>query len=204
MPTDSGYLCEIHCYFLDGSVAKFGQTDPAALQELLSTIQHPSKIFGGRNILIRAEDCVTAVRPSFVTRLDLISDQLPDWHYLHGATDVRQVWRGDIEARFTPDAAKAEREAASHSAGQTQKGFVSLHLSDQQTIYWEVTMESQVLVGADIERYLSAIVDAGGLHAKREGGGVMIVNSANIAQVRFYPGPPQLPARAWRTQTRLF
>lgn len=204
MPTEFGYLSEIHCYFVDGSVVKFGQTDREALDHLLRAIPHPSKVFSERNLLIRAVDCVSAIHPSFVTRLDIIADELPHWPYLNNATEVRQIWRGDIEARFAPDRMRQEREAVAQTPGQTQVGFVSFHLADKQNIYWEVTMPSQALATSDIDPYLTSIVDAGGLHASRQGGGVMIINSANIAEVRFYPGPPQLPPRAWQTQTMMF
>lgn len=202
--TELGYISEIHCYFVDGTIAKFAQTDPNAYQELIASIQHPSKIFSQRNILIRALDCVSAIHPSFVTRLDIIAGSLPDWPYLNNATDVRQVWRGDVEYRFAPARMREEREAAAQTPGQTQTGFVSLHLADKQELYWEVTMPSQQLPESRIDDYLSSIVDAGGLHAVRAGSGIMIVNSANIAEVRFYPGPPQLPSRAWQTQTMMF
>lgn len=204
MPTQSGYLSEIHCYFTDGTVAKFGQTDPDSLAHLIETIPNPNRLFAGRHLLIRAEDSVVAVRPDFVTRLDIISDNLPQWPYLHNATDIRQIWRGDIEERFAPERARAEREAAASAPGQPHTGFVSFHLVDQQTIYWEVTMPSQALLTSDIDRYLASILEAAGLHARMEGQGVMIINPANIAQVRFYPGPPELPARAWEMQTLLF
>ena len=202
--TDLGYISEIHCYFVDGTVAKFAQTDYGAYQELIASVPHPSKVFNQPNILIRATDCVSAIHPSFVTRLDIIAGALPDWPYLNNATDVRQVWRGDIEYVFSPDRMRQEREAAAQTPGQPQTGFVSLHLADKQELYWEVTMPSLPLPEAKIDDYLSSIVDAGGLHAVRAGGGVMIINSANIAEVRFYPGPPQLPARAWQTQTMMF
>lgn len=202
--TELGYVCEIHCYFIDGTVAKFGQTDPSAFQELIASIRHPSEVFSQRNILIRATDCVSAIHPSFVARLDIIAGGLPDWPYLNNATDVRQVWRGDVEYRFSPDRMRQEREAAAQTPGQPQTGFVSLHLADKEELYWEVTMPSQQLPESRIDDYLTSIVDAGGLHAHRQGGGIMIVNSANIAEVRFYPGPPQLPARAWQTQTMMF
>lgn len=189
---------EITVYLKNGSTDHFVQSDPKLITEILGKIKHPSKLYVLPTIMIGSAGLVTSYQTESITRIDLAGPELPDWPYLQGAgriteTPLEEYYR----ERRTPGYVEARKRAWGES-GTLQIGFTELELTDGQRLVWEVRMQSRELTVLDIVPFTHQLLAAGGLHALRIEGGVMMINPANVVRLSFFPGPPELPLLAWK------
>ncbi|BDI31533.1 hypothetical protein CCAX7_35840 [Capsulimonas corticalis] len=189
-------LLEIQLTQTDGTIARFAQDDPALVRQILDSLT-PSKLFTVPHFVLGGDGALSAFATARIERVDLIAAQLPSWPYLGGATAVRELTEERFRAAYDPDQATANRQEAGDKPGITQVGYTELWTASGHRVFWEVEVESRLMMRADFGPYLQSLFGAGGLHAQREGVGVSILNPSALTRVVFHPGPPVLPFKAW-------
>jgi hypothetical protein len=181
---------EIHVHGIDGRVAAFRQSDPEAAGKLLAHIQ-PARIFTQRHLTISSQHSITFFPCAAVARVDLVMDEFPDWPFHHGVEDVVEITEEEFEQRFHP----ADRSVG--RPGALAVRFGELELTNGERLFLQAYVYETPLTPVDQAIFVQQILTAPSLHARRLGGGAILVNPAHILRMAFYPGPPETPPNAW-------
>ena len=197
-------LLEIHIHLADGSLSKFAQYDPESVRTILSHIQH-EKIFSQPSLVIASTGSVTAIPPALITRLDLVMEEknIPDW-LLQLDSPVLEKWEVTLEQfrHFArPGAINLLQEAA---RDVNQKIFFEdIRLMGGARCLMEVQLSAELEVEDPTafgwRRHLHSAFSLPHLSCRRLGGGVCILNPAQIVSYTFHPGL-EPPANAWPAQ----
>jgi len=72
-----------------------------------------------------------------------------------------------------------------------------VELTNGERLFLEVHGRAASLTPLDVGMLLQQILSAPRLHARRLGGGALLINSAHILCMARFPGPPETPPNAW-------
>jgi hypothetical protein len=189
MSMPPSYL-EIHVHGIDGQVAAFVQSDPAAAAALLAHIQ-PGRVFTQSHLTIASEHSVTFFPCAAVARIDLVMDTFPDWPFYHGVSNILEITEEEFQERYRPE----EREA--EPPGALVVRFTELELTSGERLVVEVHSREIPRTAVDQAMFVQQILSAPSLYARRLGGGAILLNPAQILRMTVYPGPPETPPNAW-------
>ena len=179
-------VLEIHVYLTSGQSGLFAQSDPEVVQAMMENMLAPQRFFAQPQLMIGDKGSLAVFRTAEITRIDLISDLVPKWPFQFGAVSVREV----TELEFTTALSKQHKLA-------DEVGYISLLLTDGQEIHWEVWHPQGMTFGSELPAYIQPAFNTTGLHARRSGLGVMVINPAQIARIDLHPGPSRAPAKVW-------
>jgi hypothetical protein len=183
---------EIHVHSTDGHVSRFGQIDPEQVRALLDQIQ-PGRIFGQRHLLIAGGASMSIFPTGAVARIDLVMDGFPDWPFHHGVSDVREIPAEEFRQRYR----SAEYTGAlPGTPGATVLVFGEIELANGERLFLEVQTQVEPRLPVEQGLYFQQILAAHSLHARRHGGGAVLLNPAAVVRLTFYPNPPQTPPNA--------
>jgi len=191
MSTQPTYL-EIDVHSVDGLVSAFQQTGEDSVGKLLEQAQ-PGRIFLQPYLAISSPRSLTVFPPARVVRVDLVMDYFPNWPFHNGVRDAREL--GEEEFRLcvtgTPEAPA--------NAMELRLVYVEIEMTNGEQIYLEIEVRfrEEHLTGVDFGMLLQNLLSAPSMHARRLGGGVILINPAHILRTQFYPAPPHPPLSAW-------
>lgn len=189
---------EFHIYATDGEVTRFVQDDAAEAQKILSQIQ-PNRLFAQKQIIIAGLRSLNAFQTSAVGRIDLIMEGHPGWPFHHGISDAVQITEAEFRERYRPEETGTTRTGQEITPGQSVTLFAAVDLLDCEGVYLEVSTKAQsetltpIDTGLLIQQFFAQPV----LHARRQGGGAILINPANVVRLTFFPGPRETPPGAW-------
>jgi hypothetical protein len=189
MRATPSYL-EIHVHGVDGYVSAFVQSDAEAVRKILEQIQ-PGRLFTQRHLTIAGRQSLTVFPSMGIARVDLVMDTVPDWPYHRGVTDALEVTEEEFRRRIPQVAPEPG------PPGDLVAIFVDLELTNGERIFMEVHTHAAALTPVDVGMLLQQILSASSLHARRLGGGVIVINPAHILRMVLHPGPPETPPNAW-------
>jgi hypothetical protein len=189
MSITPAYL-EIHVHGVDGNVAAFRQSDPKAAAKLLAHIQ-PARIFTQHHLTISSPHSIAFFPCAAVARVDLVMDDFPDWPFHHGVEDLVEITEEEFEQRFHP----ADRPV--EPPGAIAVRFGELELTNGERLFLQAYVRETPITPVDQAIVVQQILTAPSLHARRLGGGAVLVNPVHILRMSFYPGPPEPPPNAW-------
>src|SRR5262249_8400345 len=75
--------------------------------------------------------------------------------------------------------------------------FAEIELTNGERTFLQVQVPRESMTAGDMGVLLQHILTPPSLHARRLGGGAIILNPAQILRVAFHPGPPETPPNAW-------
>jgi hypothetical protein len=188
MRASPSYL-EIHVHGVDGFVSAFVQSDAEAVRKVLEQIQ-PGRLFTQRHLTIAGRGSLTIFPTAAVARVDLVMDGVPDWPRHFGVADAMEVTEEEFRRRIPQEAPEPTRP------GDLVAVAVDLELTNGERIFLEVYTQAAALTPVDVGMLLQQILSAPSLHARRLGGGVVVINPTHILRMAFHPGPPETPPNA--------
>jgi hypothetical protein len=180
----------------DGRVAKFAQNDATAIQKIVEHIQ-PNRLFAQHHLVLGGDQTMTAIQCSHIVRVDLVADNLPQWPFHHGVLDVKEISDDEFFQRYDPEHYANLFRQGAPAPGTPLVAFAEAELTSGERVFMELQVQAQERTPMDVGVLLQQIFSAAGLHARRRGGGVAILNPANIVRFTLYPGPQVLPPNAW-------
>lgn len=182
---------EIYVHLTSGQSTHFLQ-DTDTARQLLDRLR-PDRLFAERLLIIADDDALTVYPSDGIERVDLIMDGLPDWPFRHNFVGIQELLEDDFRRR-------------SHARSGTPPD------ADNASIFLEIEMVSgrkarlEILLDAPVRTPPSAL-DLGlliqqffaghGLYARRDGGGAVLLNPANIVGIHVRPGMAEVPPSAW-------
>lgn len=189
-------LLEVHFQLSDGNTIRFAQSDPASVQNILAHVQH-GKIFTQPSLVLAGTNSVTAIQCAAITRLDLVlQDQdIPQW--------LLDLEPNGIQKREISLEQFLERVQSDESPQPGQDQSITL-LEDIRLVGGtRCTMEVHLPVRSSHmmqRQHLLNVFSLPSLSCRRLGGGISILNPAQIMAHTYHPGL-EPPAGAWPAES---
>ena len=185
----------IRFHLTDGSVHSFVQTDATAAQKLWDGID-PARLFARPRIVIGSEHSIAVFVSQEIIRVDFLRDGLQCWEFPGGYSDIVEL----SEEEFRTHAHLDEPELMAKRENPTPVGdllvsFVQLQMRGGGPLF--VMVETPVKLPAEGQSFMHFMLSKASVHMRLRGGGVGVVNLANLAGYTVHPGVAQIPADSW-------
>jgi len=185
----------IRFHLTDGSIHSFVQTDDAAARKLWEGID-PARLFARPRIVIGSEHSKAVFVSAEIIRVDFLHHSFQCWEFPGGYSDIVELSEGEFRkhAHLDEPALMAKREQPT-PAGDLLVSFVRLHMRGGRPLF--VMIEIPVKLPAESQSFMHFMLSKATVHMRLRGGGIGVLNLANLAAYTVYPGVAQIPADAW-------
>ena len=185
----------IRFHLTDGSVHSFVQTDDAVSREIWESVD-PARLFARPRIVIGSEHSKAVFVSEEIIRVDFLQDDFQCWEFPGGYSDIVELSEEEFRkhARLDQPAQMTRREQPT-PVGDLLVSFVQLQLRGGRPQF--AMVEIPVKLPAESQSFLQFMLSKGSVHMRLRGGGIGVVNLANLVAYAVYPGVAQIPADAW-------
>jgi hypothetical protein len=185
----------IRFHLTDGSVHSFIQSDGAAARKLWDDVE-PAKLFARPRIVIGSEHSKAVFVSAEIFRVDFLQDSLQCWEFPGGYSDIVELSEEEFRkhAHLDQPELMPKREHFT-PAGDLLVSFVQLQMRGGRPLF--VMVEIPVKLPAESQSFMHFMLSKASIHMRLRGGGVGVLNLANLAAYTVYPGVAQIPANAW-------
>jgi hypothetical protein len=183
---------EIQVHSSDGHVSAFTQSEAETVQKLIEQM-HPHRMFTQPYLTVAGQHSLTIFPSATVARVDLVMRDFPDWPFYFGIHDATELTEEEFRLLYA-DA----MESLAHSRGMSSV-FAVIDLTNGERIYLAILIHAREenLTRVDFGMLLQQFLTSPSFHARRLGGGAIVINPAHIRKLQFHPGLPQPPLNAW-------
>jgi hypothetical protein len=199
MNTDSSAIFAanlgIRIHLTDGSVQSFTQTDDAASQKLWAEVD-PMRIFTRARIVVSSEHSKAIFVTAEIVRVDFHQESLNCWNFPGGYSDIVELSEEEFRQHTHLDepALMPKREKGT-SRGDLLVSFVRIQMRGSRPFFAMIELPAQL--PAESQSYMQFMLSKAAVYMRLRGGGIGVLNLANLAGYTVYPGLPQVPADAW-------
>ena len=185
----------IRFHLTDGSVQTFVQTDSVAARKLWEDID-PGRLFARPRIVIGSEHSKTVFVSGEIVRVDFVQNSFQCWEFPGGYSDIVELSEEEFgkHAHLDDPALMAKRDQPT-PVGDLLVSFVKLNMRAGNPLF--VMIEIPVKLPAESQSFMHFMLSKGSVHMRLRGGGIGVLNLANLAGYTVYPGVAQIPADSW-------
>src|SRR6266404_3261173 len=185
----------IRFHLTDGSVHSFVQTDSAAARKLWDGVD-PARLFARPRIVIGSEHSKAVFVSAETIRVDFIQNSFQCWEFPGGYSDIVEISEEEFRkhARLDQPELRIRRNQPT-PVGDLLVSFVRLHMRGGRPLF--VMVEIPVKLPAESQSFMQFMLSKASIHMRLRGGGVGVLNLANLAAYAVYPGVAQIPTDAW-------
>ncbi len=185
----------VRVHLTDGSVESFSQPDEAIAREIWQSVE-PSRLFTQPRLVIAGTHSKSVFVPSEIVRIDFIKQGYTCWAFPEGYADVVELSEADFRnhAHLDQPELMPKREQPT-PVGDLLVSFLKLSFKSNPPIF--LMMELSVKLPAENQSFMRFLLSKTGFHMRLRGGGIGVVNLANLAGYTVYPGVAQIPADSW-------
>jgi len=191
----------IRFHLTDGSVHSFVQNDKAGALKLWEGID-PIKLFSRPRIVIGSEHSKTVFVSAETIRVDFIQNSFQCWEFPGGYSDIVEISEEEFRKHARLDQPELMiRRNQRTPVGDLLVSFVRLHMRGGRPLF--VMIEIPVKLPAESQSFMQFMLSKASVHMRLRGGGIGILNLANLAGHTVYPGVAQIPADSWFAEPEL-
>ena len=185
----------IRFHLTDGSVHSFVQTDDEAARRLWEGVD-PARLFARPRIVVGSEHSKAVFVSAETVRVDFLHDSFQCWEFPGGYSDIVELSEEEFRehARLDQPAQMTKREQPT-PIGDLLVSFVKLQMRGSRPLF--VMIEIPVRLPAESQSFMQFMLSKAAVHMRLRGGGIGVLNLANLAAYTVYPGVAQIPADAW-------
>ena len=185
----------IRFHLTDGSVHSFTQGDAAINEKLWDAID-PSRLFARQRIVIGSEHSKSVFVSAEISRVDFLHHSFQCWQFPGGYSDIVELCEEEFRkhAHLDQSALMVKRDQPT-PAGDLLVSFVKLHMRGGAPQF--VMVEAPAKLPAESQSFMQFMLSKAAVHMRLRGGGIGVLNLANLAAYSVYPGVAQIPANAW-------
>lgn len=188
----------VRFHLSDGPVQSFVQTDDAAALKLREGLD-PARLFARPRIVVGSEHSKTVFVSSEIIRVDFLQESFQCWDFPGGYSDIVELSEEEFRAHAHLDEpAKMSKREQTTPVGDLLVSFVKLQMRGGHAIF--VMIEIPVKLPAESQSFMHFMLSKGSVHMRLRGGGIGVLNLANLAAYTVYPGVAQIPADSWRAE----
>ena len=185
----------IRIYLTDGSVESFAQPDEARAKALWDSLD-PLRLFAQPRVVIAGAASKSVFVASEIVRVDFGQQFCPCWQFPQGYSDIVDLSEADFRkhAHLDQPELMPKREQRT-PVGDLLVSFLQLRFKGSAPLF--LMAELSVRLPAENQSFMRFFLSKTGFHLRLRGGGVGVVNLANLAGYTVYPGIAQVPADTW-------
>jgi hypothetical protein len=189
----TGMIVRIHLE--DGSVESFVQTDEPTAKKIWDAID-PVRLFGQQRVVIAGDYSKSVYVGSAIVRIDFVQHFCPCWQFPEGYADVVEISEAEFQKRTHLDHPEQmpKREQCT-PVGDLLVSFLKLQFRNSAPLF--LMAEFSVKLPAENQSFMRFLLSKTGFHMRLRGGGVGVVNLAQLAGYTVYPGVAQVPVDTW-------
>ena len=185
----------IRFHLTDGSVHSFVQADDTTAQKFWEGID-PVRLFARSRIVIGSEHSKSVFVSAEIVRIDFLHESFQCWEFPGGYSDIVELSEEEFHkhAHLDQPALMVKRDRPT-PVGDLLVSFVTLHMRGGHPLF--VMVEIPVKLPAESQSFMQFMLSKTAVHMRLRGGGIGVLNLANLAAYRVYPGVAQIPADSW-------
>src|ERR1051326_6699397 len=185
----------IRFHLTDGSVHSFTQADAAINEKLWDAIE-PSRLFVHQRIVVGSEHSKSVFVAAEIVRVDFLHDSFQCWEFPRGWSDIVELSEEEFRkhARLDEPSLMAKREQPTPT-GDILVSFIKLQMRGGQPLF--AMVEAAAKLPAESQSFMQFLLSKGAIHMRLRGGGIGVLNLANLVAYIVYPGVAQIPADSW-------
>ena len=185
----------IRFHLTDGSVHSFVQPGDAAARKIWEAVD-PARLFARPRIVIGSEHSKAVFVSAETIRVDFLHESFQCWEFPGGYSDIVELSEAEFRkhAHLDEPAQMAKRQHST-PVGDLLVSFVKLQMRGGCPRF--VMVEIPVKLPAENQSFMQFMLSKGSVHMRLRGGGIGVLNLANLAAYTVYPGVAQIPADSW-------
>src|SRR5438128_2589258 len=185
----------IRFHLTDGSIHSFVLTDDAAARKLWEGVD-PARLFARPRIVAGSEHSKAVFVSAETVRVDFLHESFQCWESPGGYSDVVELSEEEFRehAHLDQPSQMTKREQPT-PVGDLLVSFAQLQMRGGRPQF--VMIEIPVKLRAESQTFMHFMLSKGSVHMRLRGGGIGVLNLANLAGYTVYPGVAQIPADSW-------
>lgn len=186
----------IRFYLTDGSVHSFTQHDATINKKLWDGIE-PSRLFVHPRIVVGSEYSKSVFVAAEIIRVDFVHDSFQCWEFPRGYSDIVELSEEEFRAHAWLDEPSMMRKRDYPTTpGDPLVSFIQLQMrGGGQPLF--AMVEAAAKLPAESQTFMQFMLSKASIHMRLRGGGIGVVNLANLAGYTVYPGVAQIPSDSW-------
>ena len=191
----------IRFHLTGGSIQSFVQTDSATARKIWDCVD-PVRLFARPRTVIGGEHSKAVFVSAEIIRVDFIQDSFQCWEFPGGYSDIVELSEAEFRkfAHLDQPALMPRRDKPT-PVGDLLVSFVELHMRGGSPLF--VMVEAPVKLPAESQSFMQFMLSKTSVHMRLRGGGIGVLNLANLAGYTVYPGVAQIPADSWLAEPDL-
>ena len=185
----------IRFYLTDGSVHSFAQADTTINEKLWDAIE-PSRLFVHQRIVVGSEHSKSVFVAAEIVRIDFLHDSFQCWEFPGGWSDIVELSAEEFRkhARLDEPSRMVKRDQPT-VPGDLLVSFIKLQLRGGLPLF--LMVEGLTKLPAESQSFMQFLLSKSAIHLRLRGGGISVVNLANLVAYAVHPGVAQIPADSW-------
>jgi hypothetical protein len=185
----------VRVHLTDGSVESFLQDDAEKAAAIRQRVD-PARLFAQQRIVIAGTHSKSVFVCSEIVRIDFLQEGFTCWEFPQGYSDLVELSETEFREHALLDQPDLMPQREVHTpVGDLLISFLKLQLRGSPPIF--LMAEFSVKLPIENQAFMRFMLSKAGFHMRLSGGGVSVVNLANLAGYTVYPGVAQIPADAW-------
>jgi len=194
----SSHAMIVRIHLADGSIGSFIQTDEATARNIWESID-PVRLFNQQRLVIAGTHSKSVFVGSEIMRIDFVQHFCPCWQFPEGYSDIVEL----SETEFRKHAHLDEPDLMPKRAQCTPVGdllvsFLKLQFRNGPPMF--LMAEFSVKLPVENQSFMRFLLSKTGFHMRLRGGGIGVVNLAQLIGYTVYPGVAQVPSDAWAAE----
>jgi hypothetical protein len=179
----------------DGSTGSFVEADEAMAHKIWQNVD-PARLFAPQRIVIAGAHSKSVFVCCEVVRIDFVRRASGCWEFPEGYSDVVELSEADFRkhAHLDQPALMPKREQPT-PVGDLLVSFLQLQFRQSPPLF--LMAEFSVKLPVENQSFMRFLLSKTGFPMRLRGGGIGVVNLANLAGYTVYPGVAQIPGDAW-------
>jgi hypothetical protein len=188
-------ILAIRFHLTDGSVHSFTQSD-STINEKLWDAMEPSRLFMHQRIVVGSEHSKSVFVAAEIIRVDFLHDSFQCWEFPHGWSDIVELSEEEFRkhARLDEPSLMVKRDRPT-PPGDLLVSFVKLQMRGGPPTF--VMVEGLTKLPVESQSFMQFLLSKSAVHMRLRGGGIGVINLANLVAYTVYPGVAQIPADSW-------
>lgn len=185
----------LRVHLTDGSVESFMQADEAKAKNIWQCVD-PGRLFAQQRLVLAGTHSKSVFVCSEIIRIDFIQQAWTCWEFPEGYSDVVELSEADFRRHAHLDQPELmPRRDQPTPAGDLLVSFLKLLFTRSAPMF--LMTEFSVKLPVENQSFMRFLLSKTGFHMRLRGGGIGVVNLANLAGYTVYPGVAQIPADSW-------
>jgi hypothetical protein len=195
LKSSSKAILTIRFHLTDGSVHSFVQSDDVLARKIWEDVD-PSRLFVRPRVVIGSKHSKAVFVSAEIIRVDFLHDSFQCWEFPGGYSDIVELSEKEFRryAHLDQPALMPKREQLTPT-GDLLVSFVQLQMRGGRPQF--VMVEIPVKLPAESQSFMQFMLSKAAVHMRLRGGGIGVLNLANLAAYTVYPGIAQIPSDAW-------